>query len=256
MKHATQLIDQVVAERLRVKSEFFQEHKDRIVEVAENIAHGLRNGNKVLFFGNGGSAADAQHLAAEFVGRFGPDRSPLAGISLSTDTSILTALSNDYGYEKVFSRQIEALGRPGDTAIAISTSGNSPNPIKPLDFQGISTYPLQTRKSKVHAEMFGKAMDGSENILGFVSKLPHILAGDNLRSLIRAVLYAYSSRKPIIWGLGGHVIKVGLGPVIVDLMKSGFVTGIAMNGSAAIHDFEVVLGGAPSEEFEEQIGEC
>ena len=114
MKHATQLIDQVVAESLRVKSEFFQEHKDRIVQVAENIAHGLRNGNKVLFFGNGGSAADAQHLAAEFVGRFGPDRSPLAGISLSTDTSILTALSNDYGYEKVFSRQIEALGRPGD----------------------------------------------------------------------------------------------------------------------------------------------
>ena len=78
MKHATQLIDQVVAESLRVKSQFFQEHKDRIVQVAENIAHGLRNGNKVLFFGNGGSAADAQHLAAEFVGRFGPDRSPLA----------------------------------------------------------------------------------------------------------------------------------------------------------------------------------
>ncbi len=130
MKHAAQLIDQVVAESLRVKSQFFQEHKDRIVQVAENIAHGLRNGNKVLFFGNGGSAADAQHLAAEFVGRFGPDRSPLAGISLSTDTSILTALSNDYGYEKVFSRQIEALGRPGDTAVAISTSGNSPNVIE------------------------------------------------------------------------------------------------------------------------------
>ena len=128
-------------------------------------------------------------------------------------------------------------------------------PIKPLDFEGISTYPLETRKSKVHAEMFGKAMDGSENILGFVSKLPHILAGDNLRSLIRAVLYASSSRKPIIWGLGGHVIKVGLGPVIVDLMKSGFVTGIAMNGSAAIHDFEVALQGATSEEVDEQIGE-
>lgn len=127
--------------------------------------------------------------------------------------------------------------------------------IKPLDFEDISTYPLETRKSKVTADMFGRAPDGSENILGFVSKLPHILAGNNLRSLIRAILYAYSSGKPIIWGLGGHVIKVGLGPVIVDLMKSGFVTGIAMNGSAAIHDFEVALRGATSEEVEEEIRE-
>src|SRR5439155_4191635 len=122
MKHATQLIDQVVAESLRVKSEFFQEHKDRIVQVAENIAHGLRTGHKVLFFGNGGSAADAQHLAAEFVGRFGPNRLPLPAISLSTDTSVLTAIGNDYGFAKVFARQIEALGLPGDTAVAISTS--------------------------------------------------------------------------------------------------------------------------------------
>lgn len=128
-------------------------------------------------------------------------------------------------------------------------------PIKPLSFDGISTYPLESRKSKVHAGMFGKPMDGSENILGFISKLPHILAGDSLRTLIKALLYARSSGKPILWGLGGHVIKVGLGPVIVDLIQSGFVTGIAMNGSGAIHDFEVALRGATSEEVEEQIGE-
>jgi hypothetical protein len=128
-------------------------------------------------------------------------------------------------------------------------------PIKPLDFDGISTYPLESRKSKVHAGMFGKAMDGSENVLGFISKLPHILAGESLRNLIRAILYARSSGKPIIWGLGGHVIKVGLGPVLNDLMQSGFVTGIAMNGSAAIHDFEVALRGTTSEEVEEQLGE-
>jgi hypothetical protein len=97
-------------------------------------------------------------------------------------------------------------------------------------------------------------MDGSENVLGFISKLPHILAGDSLRRLIQAILYAQSSGKPIIWGLGGHVIKVGLGPVINDLMQTGFVTGIAMNGSAAIHDFEVALRGTTSEEVEEQIG--
>ena len=126
-------------------------------------------------------------------------------------------------------------------------------PIKPLDFDGISTYPLESRKSKVHAGMFAKPMNGSENILSFISKLPHILAADSLRTLIRAILYARTAGKPIIWGLGGHVIKVGLGPVIVDLMHSGFVTGIAMNGAAAIHDFEVALRGATSEEVEVQL---
>src|SRR3989442_5921383 len=127
MKDAAQLIDQFVGESLRVKAKFFEENKDAIARTAETIAHGLRNGRKVLFFGNGGSAADAQHLAAELVGRFGPDRSALSAISLSTDTSILTALANDYGYEKIFSRQIEALGCAGDIAIGVSTSGDSPN---------------------------------------------------------------------------------------------------------------------------------
>lgn len=132
---------------------------------------------------------------------------------------------------------------------------DSQYPIKPIDFDGISTYPLESRKSKVNTSMFGKPMDGSENVPGFISKLPHILAGDSLRKLIRAILYARASGKPIIWGFGGHVIKVGLGPVFVDLIESGFVTGIAMNGSAAIHDFEVALQGTTSEEVEEQIGE-
>jgi len=133
MKNASELIDQFVSENLRVKAQFFQENKELIAQTAETIAHGLRSGRKVLLFGNGGSAADAQHLAAELVGRFGPDRSPLAAISLSTDTSILTAVSNDYGYEKVFARQIEALGHAGDTAIAISTSGDSPSVLEALD---------------------------------------------------------------------------------------------------------------------------
>jgi hypothetical protein len=102
--------------------------------------------------------------------------------------------------------------------------------------------------------MFGKPLDGSENIPGFISKLPHILAAESLRKLIRAILFARHSSKPIIWGLGGHVIKVGLSPVIVDLMKEGLVSGIALNGSAAIHDFEVAYRGATSEEVEDQIG--
>src|SRR5262245_11319448 len=133
MKDASQLIDGFVEESLRVKAHFFQENKDGIVLAAEVIAHGLRNGRKILLFGNGGSAADAQHLAAEMIGRFGPDRSALPAISLSTDTSILTAVGNDYGYEKVFARQIEALGQAGDTAIGISTSGNSPSVLEAMD---------------------------------------------------------------------------------------------------------------------------
>jgi len=103
--------------------------------------------------------------------------------------------------------------------------------------------------------MFGKPMDGSENVLAFITKLPHILAGESLRKLIRAILYARATSKPIFWGLGGHVVKVGLGPILNDLMRSGFVTGVAMNGSAAIHDFEVALRGTTSEEVEEQLGE-
>ena len=130
---------------------------------------------------------------------------------------------------------------------------DSQYPIKPLDFDGVATYPISDRKSKVSAGMFGKPMDGNENMLGFISKLPHILAGDSLRTLIRAMLYARSSNRAIIWAVGGHVFKVGLGPVINDLIRAGFVTGIAMNGSAAIHDFEIALCGATSEDVEEQI---
>jgi hypothetical protein len=123
-----------------------------------------------------------------------------------------------------------------------------------MSLDGVTTYPLDQRKSKVSAGMFGKPLDGSENIPGFISKLPNILAGESLRTLIRAILYARASGKPILWGIGGHVIKVGLNPVLIDLMESGFITGIAMNGSAAIHDFEVALSGATSEDVEEQLG--
>jgi D-sedoheptulose 7-phosphate isomerase len=98
-----------------------------IVEAAQAVASCLRSGGKLLFLGNGGSAADAQHLAAELVGHFILERRPLPAMALTTDSSILTAVGNDYGFEQVFSRQIEALGRPGDVAIGISTSGQSAN---------------------------------------------------------------------------------------------------------------------------------
>ena len=98
-----------------------------VAEVGCVLADAVRQGGKVFFFGNGGSAADAQHLAAEFTGRFLIERRPLPGLALTVNTSSLTAIGNDYSFDLVFARQIEALGKPGDVAIGISTSGNSPN---------------------------------------------------------------------------------------------------------------------------------
>jgi D-sedoheptulose 7-phosphate isomerase len=100
-----------------------------IVAAAGVMVQCLRSGGKLLFFGNGGSAADAQHLAAEFVGRFVLERRGLPAVALTTDSSILTAVGNDYGFDRIFSRQIESLGAPGDVAVGISSSGNSPNVI-------------------------------------------------------------------------------------------------------------------------------
>ena len=101
--------------------------------IAEAMHATLRNGGKILFCGNGGSAADSQHLAAEFVGRFRRERAGLPAIALTTDTSILTAVANDYGFELVFARQIEAIARRGDMLVGISTSGNSPNVVAAME---------------------------------------------------------------------------------------------------------------------------
>ena len=96
-------------------------------------AAAIRAGNKIMFFGNGGSAADAQHLATELTVRFAKDRAPIAGLALTTDSSALTAIGNDLGFEELFARQIAALGKPGDVAIGISTSGNSANVVRALE---------------------------------------------------------------------------------------------------------------------------
>lgn len=103
---------------------------EMLITVADICIDALRRGNKIMFAGNGGSAADAQHFAAELVGRFYCERKPLSAIALTTDTSMLTAIGNDYGFEQVFSRQVEANGRAGDVFIGISTSGNSKNVVE------------------------------------------------------------------------------------------------------------------------------
>ena len=106
---------------------------DKLAVIATEVKKALAAGHKVLFCGNGGSAADSQHLAAEFVGRFQKERKGLPAIALTVDTSILTAVGNDYGYNKVFVRQVEALAQAGDVLVGISTSGNSPNVIEALE---------------------------------------------------------------------------------------------------------------------------
>jgi D-sedoheptulose 7-phosphate isomerase len=126
-KQAIALIDSSLRLNAELSVTIARESSGVIFEAALLIMGCLRNGGKVLFFGNGGSAADAQHLAAELVGRFVRERAGLPAIALTTDSSILTAVGNDYGFEQVFARQIQALGQPGDVAVAISTSGNSAN---------------------------------------------------------------------------------------------------------------------------------
>lgn len=111
----------------RLREAYFQSNATKVVDIARVLAITLARGGKILFCGNGGSAADAQHLAAEFVNRFLMERPPLPAIALTTDTSILTAIGNDYGFEQVFTKQVQALGQEGDILVGISTSGNSPN---------------------------------------------------------------------------------------------------------------------------------
>ena len=123
------LLQQVEAS-LQLKQAFFELELDRILAQADDMAERLKRGGRILVCGNGGSAADAQHLAAELSGRYVKERRALAGIALTTDTSALTAIGNDYGFDQIFSRQVEAIGRPGDLLIGISTSGNSPNIIR------------------------------------------------------------------------------------------------------------------------------
>jgi D-sedoheptulose 7-phosphate isomerase len=132
MPDHARIITEILEESLRVKRASIQANAERIGRAAELLAACLSGGRKVLILGNGGSAADAQHLAAEFVNRFRIERPPLAALALSTDTSVLTSIGNDYHFEEVFEKQIRALGREGDVAWGISTSGNSPNVLKAL----------------------------------------------------------------------------------------------------------------------------
>src|SRR5260370_13419579 len=126
--------------------------------------------------------------------------------------------------------------------------------IHPITLGAVHTYTLASRKSKVSVRDFAKPPAANASLAKFLDSLPNFLAAENLRHLLRAVHSARKQRKAILWGIGGHVIKVGLGPVLIDLIKRGFVSGIPMNRAALIHDFEIALAGNTSEDVEAGIG--
>ncbi len=123
---------EIFEESVRLKESFLQTNMETLEAVTRILASVLGQGNKILLFGNGGSAADAQHIAAEFVNRYIMDRPPLPAVALTTDSSVLTAISNDFDYREIFEKQIKALGKKGDAAMGISTSGKSPNVLRGL----------------------------------------------------------------------------------------------------------------------------
>jgi D-sedoheptulose 7-phosphate isomerase len=130
MNSVREYLKQTFDESLAAKQKFFLESQDEILRACEVISSALKQGNKLMICGNGGSAADAQHMAAEMIGRMLIERSPLPALALTTDTSNLTAVANDYSFEAVFEKQVQGLGRRGDALLCISTSGNSKNVIR------------------------------------------------------------------------------------------------------------------------------
>ncbi len=128
-----ELVRRVLENSAAVKMDVARRYSGEIADAAQLVAGALMNEQKIMFCGNGGSAADSQHLAAELTGRFQTERIPLPGLALTTDSSVLTAIGNDYGFDNVFARQVSALSRPGDVLMALSTSGRSPNVVKAVE---------------------------------------------------------------------------------------------------------------------------
>lgn len=138
-------IESIFEESIRIKRQFLEDQLETLEKSVKALAACLKNGGKLLIFGNGGSAADSQHLAAEFVNRYLTERPPLSAIALTTDTSILTAIGNDYEFSEIFEKQVKAVGKKGDIALGISTSGSSLNVIKGLEMarsMGLATIGL------------------------------------------------------------------------------------------------------------------
>jgi D-sedoheptulose 7-phosphate isomerase len=190
------IILQILENGIETKRRCIESSIENIIKAAELLAICVASGNKVLIFGNGGSAADAQHLAAEFVNRFQIERPPLAAIALTTDTSILTSIGNDYHFNDIFSKQIQALGKKGDIAWGISTSGNSPNVLKAVTAAqntGIKTIGMTGRAGKLGTIadlVFSVESDTTARI-----QETHIMLGHIICDLLERQLYPEAFEK-------------------------------------------------------------
>lgn len=183
-------ISRLVGEHQKLVDAFFSSNKTEILAAGRVIAKCLEKGNCVFWFGNGGSAADSQHLAAELVGRFVGDRPALRSVALTTDSSIITSVANDYRFEDVFSRQIAALGRAGDLAIGISTSGNSANVLNGLVVAknaGLSTLALLGNEGGDIASVADNALIVRSNVTARIQEV-HIMLGHLLCEIVEAEL--------------------------------------------------------------------
>lgn len=184
-------IVKIFKESSNVKEAFVGENLDGIVSVVEAITAALKAGNKILIFGNGGSAADAQHIAAEFVNRFIIERPPLPAIALSTDTSVITSIGNDYDFSEIFSKQIRAIGQAGDVAWGISTSGSSPNVIKALEVAkkiGMVTIGVTGRDGGEIAKMVDYSLNVSSHSTPRIQEV-HITLGHVICEMVDLKLF-------------------------------------------------------------------
>jgi len=184
-------IQEIARESIEVKRAFFDSNSEAVARAAELIIASVKAGGKVLIFGNGGSAADAQHIAAELVNRLSYDRPPIAAIALTTDTSILTSVGNDSSFDDLFERQLRALGRPGDVALAISTSGESPNVLHAVAAAreiGVKSVALAGRDGGKLAQMADVALVVGARSTQRIQET-HITIGHILCELIEDALY-------------------------------------------------------------------
>jgi D-sedoheptulose 7-phosphate isomerase len=184
-------IKQYARQSVAVKQTFFEAHASTVADAAELIIASIKADGKLLIFGNGGSAADAQHIAAELVNRLTYDRPPIAALALTTDTSILTSVGNDSSFDELFERQVRALGRAGDVVLAISTSGNSPNVLQAVEAArqlNIKVVALAGRSGGKLAPLSDVALiveaDNTQHI-----QETHITIGHILCELIQDALY-------------------------------------------------------------------
>ena len=184
---------QAFRESADIKMRFIRQNAEALTLAVQMVVEAFKAGNKILLFGNGGSAADAQHIAAEFVNRFLIERPPLPAIALTTDTSILTSISNDYGYADSFAKQVKALGKEGDVAVGISTSGAAANVIKGIKAakeMGLKTVGLAGRDGGELAKVVDIALVVDSQIVPRIQEV-HITIGHVLCEMVDRMLFQH-----------------------------------------------------------------